>query len=167
MVLKILKWIGIGLGGLIGLLVIAGVVLVIIGGARASKKYDVPVQMIEVPTDVASIEHGEHVALIHYCQECHGNDLSGKSDFSIPGLLTIPTPNLTSGEGGVGSFYTDEDWIRAVRHGVGHDGRALWIMPSENFSHLSDEDTGALIAYLKSLPAVDSNLPERKLEPVG
>jgi cytochrome c553 len=156
-----------GLGGLIALLVIAAVVLMIIGSARASKKYDVSVYTVEVPTDAASIEHGEHVALTHYCQRCHQRDFSGASDFSIPGLLTIPTPNLTSGEGGVGSFYTDEDWVRAIRHGVGHDGRALWVMPSENFSHLSDEDTGALIAYLKSVPPVDSDLPERKLEPMG
>lgn len=167
MILKILKWIGMGLGGLIALLVIAALVLLIIGGARANKKYDVPVHTVEVPTDAASIERGEHVALMHFCQRCHQADLSGASDFSIPGLLTIPTPNLTSGEGGVGSLYTDEDWVRAIRHGVGHDGRALWVMPSEGFSHLSDEDTGALIAYLKSMPPVDSDLPERKLEPMG
>ncbi len=167
MIRKILKWIGIVLGGLIGLLIVAFVVLVIVGGAQANKTYDVPAETIPIPTEAEAIERGEHVALIHYCQQCHLDNLGGELSFAIPGLLSIPTPNLTSGAGGVGSFYTDADWERAIRHGVGHDGRALWVMPSENFSHLSDEDMGALIAYLKSVPPVDNELPDRKIEPMG
>jgi len=167
MVRKILKWVGIVLGGLIGLLVVAVVVLLIIGGARANKKYEIPVETITVPTGEEAIRRGEHVAVIHFCQACHTDNLGGQVYFSIPGLLTIPSPNLTSGAGGVSSIYTDEDWVRAVRHGVGHDGRALWIMPSKAFSRLSDEDMGALIAYLKSLPPVDNALPERSFEPMG
>ena len=38
----------------------------------------------------------------------------------------------------------------AIRHGVGHDGRALWSMPSYNWVHLSDYDLTSLIAYLRS-----------------
>jgi hypothetical protein len=76
-------------------------------------------------------------------------------------------PNLTSGVGGVGATNTDEDWIRAIRHGVGHDGRGLILMPSRIFYYLSDEDLGALLAYLKSLPAVDNELPITELGPLG
>jgi len=164
---KILKWIGIVLGGLLGLLVAAVVVLVIVGGARANKKYDIPVETITIPTDAEAIQRGEHVALIHYCQACHTDSLGGQVFFSVPGLLSIPSPNLTSGLGGVGGFYTEEDWVRAIRHGVGHDGRALWVMPAAGFSHLSDEDLGVLIAYLKSVGPVDNELPKRRLEPLG
>jgi cytochrome c553 len=164
---KILKWLGIVLGSLIGLLIVAFVVLVIIGGAQVNKKYDIPAETISIPSGAEAVQRGEHVALIHYCQSCHLADLSGELSFAVPGLLSIPAPNLTAGVGGVGSFYTDEDWVRAIRHGVGHDGRALWIMPSENFSHLSDEDMGVLIAYLKSVPSVDNELPERQIEPMG
>lgn len=164
---KILKWIAIVVGGLVGLLVVAFVVLLLIGRAQANKSYDVPVETITIPTDAAAIERGEHVAAIHFCQSCHTDNLGGEVSFTIPGLLTIPTPNLTAGVGGVGSFYTDEDWLRAIRHGVGHDGRALWVMPAENFSHLSDQDVGELIAYLKSVPPVDNQLPERRIEAMG
>jgi mono/diheme cytochrome c family protein len=166
MIRKILKWIGIVLVSLIGLLVVAFVVLMLIGGARANKIYDVPVETISVPTGAETIQRGGHMALIH-CQQCHMDNLGGELSFAIPGLLSIPTPNLTSGAGGVGSFYSDGDWVRAIRHGVGYDGRALWIMPSENFSLLSDEDVGALVAYLKSVPPVDNELPERQIEPMG
>lgn len=164
---KILKWIGIILGSLIGLLAVAFVVLMLIGGAQVNRKYDIPVKMIPIPTDAAAVRRGEHVAVTHICTRCHSGNLGGEVFYTIPGLLTIPTPNLTSGRGGVAHFYTDEDWVRAIQHGVGHDGRALWIMPSESFSHLSDEDMGALIAYIKSVPPVDNELPARRIEPLG
>lgn len=107
------------------------------------------------------------MASVYLCQRCHTENLGGEVYFAIPGLLSIPTPNLTSGAGGVGSFYTDADWGRAIRHGVAPDGRALLIMPSQTFYYLSDEDLGALIAYVKSVPPVDNELPEWRIEPMG
>jgi hypothetical protein len=86
---------------------------------------------------------------------------------AVPGLVTLAIPNLTTGAGGVGDTNTDEDWVRAIRHGVGHDGRGLALMPSAVFYYLSDEDLGALIAYLKSLPPVDNEMPGTDLGPVG
>ncbi|HMN31356.1 MAG TPA: hypothetical protein PKE45_24610, partial [Caldilineaceae bacterium] len=82
-----------------------------------------------IPGDAAAIQRGEHIATtIGLCKRCHGENLGGKVDFAVPGLVTIPTPNLTSGAGGIGSEYSDEDWVRAIRHGVGRDGRALMLM---------------------------------------
>jgi mono/diheme cytochrome c family protein len=101
------------------------------------------------------------------CSRCHLENLGGQDYFSIPGMLTVPTPNLTRGAGGVGAFYTDEDWVRAVRHGVGSDGRGLFFMTSTAYQHLSEEDLGALIAYIKSKPPVDNELPERRFALVG
>lgn len=40
-------------------------------------------------------------------------------------------------------------------------------MPSGVFYYLSDEDLGALIAYLKNLPPVDNELPLTDLGPLG
>ena len=72
-------------------------------------------------------------------------------------LGTISASNLTSGGGGVGGAYTNTDWVRAIRHGVKPDGHVEAFM--YNYSVLSDQDLGDLIAYLKQLPPVDSNLP--------
>jgi cytochrome c553 len=163
---KLFKWIGITLGSVVGLLVLTAIVLYFVGGAKLSKKYDVPVETISIPTDVNAIQSGEHLAVIFLCTRCHSEDLSGQVYFEAPGLLSIPTPNLTSGEGGVGRFYTDQDWVRALRHGVGHDGRALFFMLEANH-YLSDDDLGTLIAYLKSVPPVDNKLPERRIEPLS
>jgi len=164
---KILKWIGIVVGGLVGLLVLAFLVLAVVGGAKASKKYDIPVETATIPTGAEAIQRGEHIAVIFTCTKCHTENLGGEILFEVPGMVSIPTPNLTTGAGGVGGLMTDADWVRAIRHGVGHDGRALLIMQSNTFHFLGDADLGALIAYLKSLPPVDNTLPERRIELLG
>jgi mono/diheme cytochrome c family protein len=169
MIRKILKWIGITLGGLIGLVVLAFAVLYVIGTVKWNRlhgTYDVPVETISIPTDQASIARGEHIATIRMCRHCHLDNLGGQAA-GAPVLLTLAVPNLTSGAGGVGATNTDEDWVRAIRHGVGQDGRGLVLMPSSVWYYLSDEDLGALIAYLKNLPPVANELPETDLGPLG
>jgi cytochrome c553 len=169
MIRKVLKWIGIVFGSLVGLLVMTFVVLYLIGSVQWNKmhgQYEVPVETITVPTDPPSIAWGEHVATIRMCRQCHQDDLSGQAA-GAPILITLSVPNLTSGAGGVGATNTDEDWVRAIRHGVGPDGRGLVLMPSSVWYYLSDEDLGALIAYLKSLPPVDKELPRTNLGPLG
>lgn len=168
MVRNILKWVGIVLGSLVGLLVLALVVVYLLGDAKLNKKYAVPVESITVSTDALAVQRGEHLATaILLCTRCHGENLAGQVYFDAPGLLTIPSPNLTSGKGGVGQNYSDEDWLRAIRHGVGKDGRGLFLMPAPAFQAYSKEDTAALLAYLKQLPPVDNELPERSFAPMA
>ncbi len=171
MLSKILKWIGIIVGSLVGLLVLAVISLSIIGQVKWNQtyqNYDVPVESIPIPTDEASIARGEHLATILACRQCHGADLSGATLSDLPPVIaTISVPNLTAGAGGVGATNSDEDWVRAIRHGVGHDGRALVIMPSRAWWYFSDDDLGALVAYLKTVPPVDNELPERRIGPLG
>ena len=105
MIRKLFKWIGIVLGSLIGLLVLAFVVLYTIGTVKWNKihgPYDLPVESISVPTDQASIARGEHVATIHMCKDCHTDTWRGQFE-SVPGLITLSIPNLTSGAGGIGA----------------------------------------------------------------
>jgi mono/diheme cytochrome c family protein len=169
MIRKIFKWIGIVVGSLIGLLILAFAVLYIVGTVQWNKlqgKYDVPVETITVPTDQASIVRGEHVATIHLCQHCHMENFSGQTA-GAQAIAILAVPNLTSGAGGVGAANTDLDWVRAIRHGVGHDGRGLVLMPSATWYYLSDNDLADLIAYLKSLPPVDHEQPVTNLGPIG
>src|SRR3954469_938638 len=164
---KVLKWTGIVVGSLVGLVAVALVVLLIMGNARANKVYAIAVTAPPIPTDAKSIRRGAHLVIINMCTDCHTKTLGGQTEFTVDGLLTLPTPNLTRGAGGVGSLYKDEDWVRAIQHGVGHDGRALIVMPSKGFSQLSSQDVADIIAYVKSVPAVDNVLPKRQIEPMG
>jgi len=158
--MKVLKWIGIVLGGLIGLVLLAALGLYAKTRLDFGKKYQVQVESIAVPTDAASIERGKHLATM-MCMECHQADMGGDPNwFNGGGLGSAAAPNLTSGKGGLGAQFSDADFVRVIRHGIKPDGTSVFIMPSTDFVYMSDQDLGALIAYIRSLPPVDRETPE-------
>ena len=160
---KVLKWVGVGIGGLLGVIVIALAILYFLGGLKVNEIYDIPVAAITVPTDAVSIDRGKHVIETRgLCQECHGDNLGGQVVEEDPIFGRFAPPNLTSGKGGLGGSLSDIDYVRAIRHGIKRDGKAIFFMPSEIYNMFGDEDLGAVIAYLKSLPAVDNEIPESK-----
>jgi mono/diheme cytochrome c family protein len=74
------------------------------------------------------------------------------ADNQMPGPVFAPnlTPDPDTGLGAI----SDDAVARAIREGVSHDGRALFMMPWQNYRHLSDEDVASVVAYLRTLPAV-------------
>ncbi len=164
---RVLRVLGIILGVLIGLIVVAVAAVFLISNAKLNKTYQIAAEPVTIPTDAAGIERGRHlVTAVAACVGCHGDNLGG-TIFIPGGPAVLPAPNLTGGAGGVGKQFTDADWIRAIRHGVGPDGKSLIIMPATSFYHFSDADMGAVIAYVKSVPPVDSQLPERQVTLLG
>jgi mono/diheme cytochrome c family protein len=162
--MKIAKRVGLGLGGLIILLVVAVFALNLVGTSRLQNGPDVAVQAVPVPTDAEALARGEHLSRILGCVSCHSSDLSGQLFMEDPAInVYLPAPNLTAGQGGVGGGYTDADWARAIRHGIGQDGRVLGAMPSNYYANLSDDDLGAVIAYVKSVPPVDNDPGQRQI----
>ena len=166
--LKVLKWIGIALASLIGLVLAAVLVLNVVGRRKAGRAPEMAITPVTITaSDSAQVARGRHLADFMGCVECHGPGLSGKP-FPTPSFLVgMAAPNLTRGEGGVGAAYTSADWDRAIRHGVAKDGRRLIIMPSEAYAHLDDADAVALIAYLQTLPAASQSFPARKIGVLG
>ena len=76
----------------------------------------------------------------------------------LPGRIVAPnlSPDAETGAGN----WSDEELARAIREGIGHDGRALFaMMPYGEFRNLSDEDVASIVVYLRSLPAVHNPLP--------
>lgn len=75
-------------------------------------------------------------------------------------------PNLTPDSATGTGAWPDDALARAIREGVGHDGRALSLpMYWRSFRALSDEDLASVIVYLRSLPPVRNPLPARSLSP--
>src|SRR5215472_17765906 len=83
---------------------------------------------------------------------------------NIPRPHFLVCPNITPDrETGAGSW-SDLQLARAVREGIGYDGRILdKAMPYWNFRYLTDEDLASLIVFLRSIPAVHHPLPKRDL----
>ncbi|MCC6188033.1 MAG: cytochrome c [Anaerolineales bacterium] len=163
---KMFKWLGIGLGALVGLIVLAVGTVYALSEIRFNRTYDIQVEPVAIPADPESVAYGEHIASIHGCKACHGDELSGQAVIGGPLVGVIVMANLTGGAGSKVGDYTVEDWVRSIRHGVGRDGKPLIIMPSNQHWVMSDEDLGALLAYLQSVPPVDNELPELTLGPL-
>ena len=157
--------------------ILAGIVVVIvllIGVAYAAssstvgKRFTVTDPAPPIPTDSASIDHGKHFArAITKCVACHGDNLGGEVMIDNALLGRVASINLTRGNGGRGNSLTDAQMVTAIRHGVGGDGRPLFIMPSAMYQNLSDDDVAAIVAYVRSVPPVDRAEPVSRLGPLG
>ena len=91
-----------------------------------------------------------------------GGDCFGAKE-RFPGTLCMPnlTPDMATGLGG----WSDGEIKRAIREGVGKNGQALFpIMPYSEYRALSDSDTDAVVAYLRSLPAVTNPVPRADID---
>lgn len=167
MLKKILKWTGIILGCVILIGIAFYAVAYFSVRSRANKVYAVNLQQLAIPDDSASYEMGKHTAAIRGCLECHGSNLGGKvflSDSTPIGVLY--SANLTNGKGGIN--YTDQDWIRALRHGLNKENKSVWFMPTQHTtSQLSNKELASLICFLKKQPAVDNEQPQHELKPLG
>ena len=162
--MKRLAWI---LVGVISLAIIVGLILFGMGQNRLNTTYQVEPEMISIPTDPGLLAEGKRIFQYRGCEACHGENLEGVVYLDNPAIGQVITPNLTSGQGGIGDERTDLDLIRAIRHGLGPDGTPSLFMPSTEFYFLSDQDLGAVLAYIRSKPPVD-NLPDpSQLSPTG
>ena len=79
---------------------------------------------------------------------------------------TLLGPNITTGRGSVTLEYQPTDWDRAVRHGVNRDGLPT-VMPAEDFQRMSDQELSDVVAYIRSMPPVDNEVPRPRLGPLG
>jgi mono/diheme cytochrome c family protein len=167
--MKAIRWIGRGLAAAGLLLTCAVGTAYGIVAVRSARDVTVPPRTpLRVVHDSLSRARGAHLAdAIAGCVHCHGKDYGGSVMVDEPLVLRLVAPNLTSGRGGVIARYDDVALERAIRAGVGHDGRLLRLMPSNEFAGLADEDVAAIIADLRARPAVDRDLPTLRLGPVG
>lgn len=157
--------------------IIIGIIVVAIGGFygkayfavhnRMDRKFMVTPQSVTLPTDSAALALGSRLIKAKGCTDCHADDLGGKVFLDDDMLGHVIARNLTKGEGGLPKDYNVEDWVLALKHGIRKDGKPLLIMPSHEFTLLSEQDMAAIIAYSMSLPDVDREFPASSVGPLG
>ncbi len=162
----LVRRIGIVLGVLLGLIVLGIGAIYLLSARALNKTYAVTPAPLVIPPDSATLARGRHLVTGRLvCVNCHGEDLGGKVVIDGMPFGRFVASNLSPG--GVGGSYTDADWVRAIRHGIRPNGRSLLFMPSDVFANLGDQDLTAVIAYVKSVPAVTRVLPPTALGPIG
>lgn len=134
---------------------------------------------IKVERTPQRIENGRYLANhVTVCMDCHS-----KRDWALFAAPMVPTDIGGGGEvfnqqmGFPGSFYasnitpaalgswTDGEIFHAVTTGVSKDGRALFpVMASHRFGKMDKEDIYDIIAYLRTLKAVDKDIPQSQAD---
>lgn len=160
---RVLRWIGLGLGGLAAVAAFA-----LLGAFVASEamirwpQAKAPVELAAA-RDVDAVARGRRIATLYGCHDCHGKDLTGRLFFDEMPVARVAGPNLSLAV----ARQSDADLARAIRTGVAADGRPLWIMPSDAFSRLTDDETADLMAYLRTFPARGAAQPVKDIGPLG
>ena len=90
---------------------------------------------------------------------------SGNPNFPLKDLPgDVRPPNITPDKDTGAGNWTDDQLARAIREGIGFDGRALFpFMPYENYRYLSDEDLASVVVFLRSIPPVRREVPRTEL----
>ena len=164
---KKIKWLGIIVASLATVLVVALGIAYALSNSRMSQKFTVTVQAPPLPATPTALQEGKRIFLSRGCIDCHGENLAGRVIVDDPLIGRLEGANLTKGNGGIGGSFTDEDFVRAIRHGVRPDGSALIFMPSTDFQAMSDAEIGPLIAYIRSVPAVNKPAPKQVVGPLS
>jgi mono/diheme cytochrome c family protein len=107
---------------------------------------------------VEQVANGEKLAIAASCVECHtaqggargaGGVYASRGSSSVPSINITPDPDTGIGRWSLPAF------TRALREGVARDGSYLLpAFPFDHFTKLTDQDIGALYAYLMTLPPV-------------
>lgn len=166
----LVKWPALILAGLFTLVFAAVTVAAGIGLVRLEARHANPVADLKVAGTPAQIARGGQLAW--GCADCHSPALDLPLGGSTENLLAGGPPmgviyatNLTPG--GPLQGWSDGEIVRAIREGIGKDGRPLMVMPALAYRHLSDADVEALVAYLRSQPVVVNPQPPRNLNIVA
>ena len=137
-----------------------------------------PANDITIDATAERLARGEYlVKHVSQCLDCHSSKnpyyfagpvisgTEGKGGELFPGVPgTLYTPNITPA--GL-KDWTDGEIVRAITSGVDKDNKPLApMMPFTEYRYLAEEDIYAIIAYLRSMPAIENEnpIPETSLD---
>jgi mono/diheme cytochrome c family protein len=143
----------------------ASIGLVLMGDQKLAAQHGNAITQVAVAGTPEQIARGRQLAWA--CADCHASNkelpLGGGTENFLAGgppVGSVYATNLTPG--GPLKDWTDGEIVRAIREGIGPDGRTPLVTPSQAYRHLSDDDAHAVVAYLRSQPAVTNPQPRRR-----
>ncbi|WP_114228697.1 MULTISPECIES: c-type cytochrome [Sphingomonas] len=158
---KVVRWVGYALAGLLGLGIVGAATLYAVSEHTIHQTLSAqPEPLLMASADAG---RGWHIIRTRGCGGCHGGDLRGANMIDQPSVATLYAPNLTL----LAATASDQQLAQALRQGIGHDGRPLYIMPSGEAAALTDQELSDVIAALRSAPRGGSATPALALGPLG
>lgn len=124
-----------------------------LGERKMLRQIVITVPEVALRTDPGHVAQGRYLFNTRGCATCHGEN-GGGGVVIDSGAMLIVAPNITAGANSATRAYQTRDWVRTLRHGVKPNATPVMIMPSEDYSRLSDDDVAAIIGYVRQLPPV-------------
>jgi mono/diheme cytochrome c family protein len=153
----LLKW-------AVGLSTLAAAAVLLVWALNVRDEVDVKAPVATAAPSDSLIARGAYLARAGNCQTCHtvqgGQAYAGGRGIATP-FGTVFTSNLTPDDKtGIGTWSSAHFW-RAMHNGRSKNGRLLYpAFPYTSYTQVTREDSDALFAYLRSLPAaVQPNQP--------
>jgi mono/diheme cytochrome c family protein len=156
------RWIGTGVNGFVALALALVGVTATAGLYKERYARHAPVPNVQVKGSAEQIRRGQDIA-DGFCASCHSPNgpLTGGVDIGKHLPLRIGSfvsSNLTPA--GALKHWSDGEIFRAIRNSVDANGQRLMIMSLTNAGKLSDDDIGAVIAYIRSRPPAGVATPD-------
>lgn len=169
---------GAGYGAAVLVLMLAGAVTLTVGWRPVIGPKARPLTARRFEPTADRLERGRYLAeSVSGCFACHSQYDAHDPVATFPrakkgaggrmaaeGMPWLTAPNITPDPETGAGHWTDDMLARAIREGVGHDGRALFpAMPYQAYRNYSDEDVASIVVYLRSLAPVRSKLPASEI----
>lgn len=160
--MKVLRFAGYALASLFGLALLAALGLYLASERILRAPVQAGASHLAVPTAAQRADAPRQLRVLG-CLNCHGATLRGRLFFDEPGVAKLHAPNLTL----IAATASDADLDRAIRQGIGHTGKALFVMPSQQYQFLTDGEVAALIEAIRRFPAGGEQTPSLQVGPLG
>ncbi len=149
-----LKWSLAAAAGVVALTVVLLALIWLRSEAVIERRYPLPSTTTPAIETAKAVARGAHLVQIAGCADCHGGNLEGRA-LEAAGILPVWSSNLRRDA----HELTDEDFERAIRAGIAPDSRSNWLMPSMDYSYMSEDDLSAIVFYLRTLKALGDPTP--------
>ena len=159
---RVLRWAGYAVGGLVLLVLLAAAYIWFASSQKLHAKIAPAAERLEAPTPAQLADAPRQLRVLG-CLGCHGEKLEGDAFIDDPKIALLNASNLTL----VAARASDQQLARAIRQGIGHDGRNMLVMPSESYQFLTNQEVAALIAAIRRFPRVGSDQPALRIGPIG
>ena len=159
---KVLRWLGYILAAILILLLLFAAWVWVASARVLSRPHQAAPERLAAPSAAQLADAGRQLRILG-CANCHGRGLGGGMVFDGQPFATVRAPNLTE----LAPRLSDQQLAAAIRQGIGDDGRALFIMPSDMYSRLSDAEVAALITAIRAAPRAGGPVAPIRWGPIG